>query len=421
MIRYAFAVAIGHVVRWVARIRRRGGGSAIPGVIVNKIAPGFLPSVLNSFPDGLVIVSGTAGKSTTTRLLAAIVSAHGKKVFTNPSTANISQGLTSAVLAQCSALGRISADIAILEMDEGHAAKLSAKAHPQVSVLLNVCVDQIDRFYDPLLVTNMLGTVAEHTTQAIVWNRDDGNIKVAASRALQAQSHTFGFGPELVTSSLTLMGYVRPSRSNQISTDADTVLKSSHGRQAKARVGNRDLDLVLPSSGLHYGVDAVAALSSAQAILGSSFNVDLAVRTISQAEPVFGRGETVIIDGQELDFVLIQNPTSLRLNLQSIPAETSDIMFAVGSDVRDYSYLWSVQLSSLKSLAFAAGPQAREVAVHALYSGVDVQTVEPDLLAALDRFIAAPAPRHGRKTIIFSADSMRRTRRHFGLAEQGVH
>ena len=151
MIRYAPVVAIGRLVRWVARRRKPGGGAAIPGVVVNRLAPKFLSRVLNSFPEGLVVVTGTAGKSTTTRMLAAIVSAHGKRVFTNPSTANIAQGLTSAILAQSSALGRIDAEVAILEMDEGHAARLAQEAPARISVLLNVCVDQVDRFFLSLI------------------------------------------------------------------------------------------------------------------------------------------------------------------------------------------------------------------------------------------------------------------------------
>ncbi|WP_249520745.1 Mur ligase family protein, partial [Microbacterium sp. ER1] len=75
---------------------------------------------LNGFPGGLVIVTGSAGKSTTTKMLVAALRAHGLSVFTNQSTANISQGLTSALLERVSLTGRIAGDIAVLEMDEGH-------------------------------------------------------------------------------------------------------------------------------------------------------------------------------------------------------------------------------------------------------------------------------------------------------------
>ncbi|MGN6751717.1 MAG: DUF1727 domain-containing protein, partial [Intrasporangium sp.] len=59
-LRRAPAVAIGRAVRIAARLRTPGGGSAVPGLVVNRVAPGFLGSVLSSFPEGLVVVSGSA-------------------------------------------------------------------------------------------------------------------------------------------------------------------------------------------------------------------------------------------------------------------------------------------------------------------------------------------------------------------------
>ncbi|WKK71354.1 Mur ligase family protein [Rathayibacter oskolensis] len=111
-------------------MRKPGGGSAVPGLVVNRIAPGFLPAVLDGFPEGLVVVTGSAGKSTTTKMLVAVLRAHGLSVFTNPSTANIAQGLTSALLERADLRGRIDADIAVLEMDEGHGARLAPRMSP---------------------------------------------------------------------------------------------------------------------------------------------------------------------------------------------------------------------------------------------------------------------------------------------------
>ncbi len=415
MLRYAPVVAIGRLVRWVARKRKPGGGAAIPGVVVNKLAPGFLGNTLNSFPQGLVVVTGTAGKSTTTRMLAAVVSAHGRRVFTNPSTANIAQGLTSAILAQSSFTGHIDSDIAILEMDEGHAAKLSAEAAPRVSILLNVCVDQVDRFFDPQLVTAMLSRVAQNTSETIVYNGDDASV-VDAVAGVAAQKNSFVMGSHLRAQDIDKMGYARVSTA---ATSMPTVtLQSAEKKLASLEVDGHEVSVSLPSAGIHYGVDAAAALAASRSILGSDFDVALAVSVISALDPVFGRGETITVRGQEIDFVLIQNPTSYRLNLNSMAPNAECVMIAVGSDVRDYSYLWPVHMDHLEKVAIAAGPKAKEVAIHALYGGCVVGLVEPDLNLALEKFLALPTPLDGRKTLVFSADSMRRTRRYFGLAEQ---
>src|SRR3954463_12467304 len=173
-IHWAPAVLVGRAARVAARLRKRGGGSAVPGLVVNRVAPGFLGSVLSHFPEGLVVVSGSSGKSTTTKMLVTVLEAHGKRIFTNPSTANISQGLTSALLERASLTGRIDADLAVLEMDEGHGALLSDRFRARLVVLTNVMTDQIDRFHDAEKVQAMLARIAARATDAVVLNGDDG-------------------------------------------------------------------------------------------------------------------------------------------------------------------------------------------------------------------------------------------------------
>ncbi|MEY2945933.1 MAG: hypothetical protein RL243_693, partial [Actinomycetota bacterium] len=95
--RYLPAIVIGRITRIAVRMVRPGGGSALPGLVLSKIAPGILQRTLGKVPDGLIVVTGSAGKSTTTKMLVAIARAHGLEVFTNPSTANILQGFYASI------------------------------------------------------------------------------------------------------------------------------------------------------------------------------------------------------------------------------------------------------------------------------------------------------------------------------------
>ena len=175
MIRYWPALLVGRIVRILIRLVCKGGGSALPGLILSKIAPAILYRVLGSFPKGLVIVTGSAGKSTTTKMLVNIVREHGVSVFTNPSTANIEQGFFSTIIKQGDLFGRVPGSIAILEMDEGHAAQIVEQVKPKTSVILNVFEDQLDRFIDPALVRDKLANVAKATTGKVLLNGDDQN------------------------------------------------------------------------------------------------------------------------------------------------------------------------------------------------------------------------------------------------------
>jgi UDP-N-acetylmuramoylalanine-D-glutamate ligase len=407
--RYGPAVLLGRGVRLAARLRKAGGGSAVPGLVVNRVAPGFLGSVLSSFPEGLVVVSGSSGKSTTTKMLVEILTAHGKRIFTNPSTANISQGLTSALLERASVTGRIDADLAVLEMDEGHGALLSGRFRARLVLLTNVMTDQIDRFHDAQKVQAMLGRIAARASGTVVVNGDDALL---AGLTPTADVVRFGVTDEVLSQSPRGLGYAETTASR---IGAGVVVTAVHGREATIVVGGDPLAVRLPAKGVHYAVDAAGALAAAAQLLGAAFDAGVATAALAAMAPVFGRGEIVEVRGQEVEFVLVQNPASFQLNVDELDEGLDQILVAMGSDVRDPSYFWPVDASRIGRARIVSGSKADEIALQLLYQGVEVERIEPDLAVALDAFLALPTPERGIKTIVFTADSMRRTRSHLGL------
>ncbi|MET0725683.1 MAG: Mur ligase family protein [Leifsonia sp.] len=412
--RYVPAIVIGRTVRTLARLRKPGGGSAVPGLVVNTVAPGYLANTLGSFRDGLVIVSGSSGKSTTTKMLVAILRAHGRSVFTNPSTANISQGLTSALLEEADLQGRIARDIAVLEMDEGHGALISGGLSPRVVALTNVMVDQIDRFHDSEMVAAMLTTIAARATESVVINADDGFLAdLASAVAPPVRVDRFGVTDAVLASAPHGLGHARLAAERLGAADG-VVVTSVAGRSAGIEIDGVHHDVTLPSRGIHYATDAAAALATARAVLGDDFDAKTACTAVGSLPPVFGRGEIVEVRGQRVEFVLVQNPASYQLNIDTLdPA--SPVLFAIGSDVRDPSYFWPVDTARLGRVDIVSGSKAWELALQLAYDGVGIDRVEPDLGRAIDDFLDAPVPEDGLKTIVFSADSMRRTRAHLGL------
>ncbi|GAA4375588.1 MurT ligase domain-containing protein [Agromyces bauzanensis] len=413
--RYAPAILVGRLVRFAARLRKPGGGSAIPGLIVNRIAPGYLRRTLSGFPQGLVVVSGSSGKSTTTKMLVAILRAHGVDVFTNPSTANISQGLTSALLERADWRGRVPGDMAVLEMDEGHGAVVMQGVDARAVALTNVMVDQIDRFHDSDMVAGMLAKIAARAHEAVIMNADDAYLeRIAAKAGPDITVHRFGVSQSVVDQAPRGLGHTETAATRLAAGDG-VVVESVQGRGAVLNDGRSFATIELPARGVHYAVDAAAAYATAKALLGERFSADTTARALNGIPPVFGRGERVTVRGQQVEFVLVQNPTSYQLNVDSIEPGTEQILFAMGSDVRDPSYFWRTDASSLRRVAIVSGSKAPEAALMLAYDGVQVDRVEPDLARALDDFLASPAPAAGAKTIVFTADSMRRTRAHLGL------
>ncbi len=404
------ALLIGRLIRFLVRLVRPGGGSALPGLIVSKFAPSLVYKTLNSFKQGLVVITGTAGKSTTTKMAVAIVRAHGVNVFTNPSTANIEQGFFSTIVKTGDLFGRVPGDIAILEMDEGHAAALVQKVKPRISVILNVFDDQIDRFVDPALVRDKLKVIAEQTNGLVLLNADDQNCRIIGQGI--GKSKWFSINPEV--GQIDYAKTYLPELSRQTS---DYEVAELVDRSLKLRVENSEIQFELPARGLHFALDAVAAVAAAKAILGANFDEKLTTKVLNELPPVFSRGEIREVNGEPVEFILVQNPISMQLNLDNLQGNPEQVFFAIGRDVHDPSWMWTVDLSNLKSVAMVSGFNYADAALLLEYHDIPIENVEREYFKAIDTFFALPKPTKGIKTVIYSADAMRRLRRYKGFTD----
>lgn len=415
MIRYWPALLVGRIARFLIRLVRKGGGSALPGLILSKLAPGILYRVLGSFSSGLVIVTGSAGKSTTTKMLVNIVREHGVPVFTNPSTANILQGFYSTIIERADWSGKISGQVAILEMDEAHAEELTRKIAPIQVTVLNVMEDQLDRFVDPALVRADLALVAMRATEHVLLNADDQNTLLIAQEVSEVRPRFFGIsagvlanqGKGLQNAPTYLPELERPDTSSEVS--------KLEGVRVELSGDWGVTDFELPSRGVHFALDAVAAFESARAFLGRSFDLKIATKALGEVPPVFARGEMVQVNGEDVEFILVQNPGSMQLNIDNLVGEPEQLLFAIGRDVHDPSWLWTVDYTNLKHVDICTGFNAHEAALVLHYNDVPLGLVSDDLESATATFFEMPKPKQGHKTVVFSADAMRRMRRSLGF------
>jgi len=379
--RYLPAIVIGRLTRIAVRLVRPGGGSALPGLVVSKIAPGILKRTFAKFPQGLVIITGSAGKSTTTKMVVAIARAHGLTVFTNPTTANIKQGFFSSILERSNIFGRVRADVAILEMDEGHAADLVVDIVPRQVTILNVVEDQLDRFVDPALVRDKLAIVARAAKDHLILNADDQNTVMIALTGVTADVHWFGIADKTAAKTL---GYA-PTYTEALPTPntTSTVLELE-GREVKLVSHGKRADFELPSRGLHFAIDAAAALESAKQFLGDRFDIGLARQTLADLPPVFARGEVVEVRGVPVEFILVQNPISTQLNLDNLPKKLDRVMFAIGRDVHDPSWLWTVDPRNLSPVDVVTGYNFAEAELWLRHHGQEPGFCTEDLEAAFE-------------------------------------
>ncbi len=399
------AMALGKTARFLLRLVRRGGGSALPGTIAAAIQPKLLERAIQSAPQGLVVVSGTAGKSSTTNLIVSLLRAHGLKVFTNPSTANIKQGYYASILQFANLRGQIDADIVVLEWDEGHGAALAKELKQRLSVITNVLSDQLDRFIDPVFVQEKLAEIINNSTTVIA-NRDDKNVAQIAS----VHPDCFGFGltGELVESgpSYAINFGEHPELS------ASALVKAATAERLLLMLKGLDLEIAGNFENLSQAMNTAAAVLAVDSLI--EIDRELVTQTIEALPPVFARDEMALIRDRSVRLMLVQNPTSFQLNLDKFKTTPHPLMIMAGRDIHDPSWLWTVDFSKLDFVDVVSGFNAHELALRLHYAGVHVHRVEPKIDEANEHFASLSGPE---PTIVFSADAMRRTRRYLGLAK----
>lgn len=390
MARQYLSVILGKAVKKVASLR--GGGSALPGLVIEKIDPQFLVRSLKQLPLGVVVISGTNGKTTTTKIVVELLESAGLKVFTNKTGSNFSRGVAAALLGEMDINGKISADIAVLELDEAWAAKFVQKVKPRYSLLLNVLRDQLDRFGEIDKTANLLEKIALATTETVVLNRDDKRIFKIADK-VSCQVKFFGTTTELLKLMPSDEGLKYAKDLASESVEADVKLTSVDGQKAEFLIDNQTYQAKLNLSGIYNLLNAAAALSLTRTILidaKKSKSNDELVSALSKVKPAFGRGEIIELNSQPIELILVKNPSGFRLALLSF-TDVQPTMIAINdnyADGRDMSWLWDVDFSSLPKVQSISGIRAYDMALRLMYDDVKIGDIETDIALATDKFLS---------------------------------
>ena len=360
-IRARVATTLGDAAGRVSRLTGRGDGSVIGGVVGLRVAPDLLSQL--AVGRQIVMVTGTNGKTTTTRLVAAAIGSLGQDVASNAFGANMESGLVSALS------GSPDAPYAVLEVDERYLPSMMRETRPRVVVLLNLSRDQMDRAAEIWLVAKRWrDTFGETPDCHVVANADDPLIAWAAGTAAQVTWVAAGqrwhedswccpeCGSHLRRDELGWRcgecGLSRPS--------ARWVLDGGSVIDSAGTV--RELDLSLP--GRANRSNAVMALAAAS-IFGA--DMDQALPYVRSVTSVAGRYTTVQRRGRTLKLLLAKNPAGWLEALDILEPALVPVLLAVNAQVvdgRDTSWLWDVDYRRLRGRpVFVAGERRTDLAV----------------------------------------------------------
>ena len=386
-LRSRVAIAAGTSASWASRRLGRGSGGMIGGKVALKLAPNLLADLAAHRRSA--VVSGTNGKSTTTRLLRAALFAIGE-VASNTNGDNMTPGITTALM-------RSHAPLAALEVDEMHMPVVSRFVNPQAIVLLNLSRDQLDRVGEIGAVERRLRkAVNEHPDSIVIANCDDPLIAsaawdspnvpwVAAGHAWMGDSTAFPRGGRVIHSDdswrvvpLTsvsgeegLEKYQRPEPMWWL--EDEDLSDAAHPAAVACRKDGLRIPLRLSLPGRANLSNALEALAAAVAM---GVDPQAACRAMSQVEEVAGRYSTYEIHGRLARLMLAKNPAGWQEAMYMIDPAVDQVIVAVNGQVadgQDLSWLWDVDFSVLGASArkvYACGERGADLAVRLEYAGV---------------------------------------------------
>jgi len=431
--RLALALAAGKAAGTASKVLRVGGGTSFPGSVARRIDPDVLRKVAAASDAGKVVVTGSNGKTTTCRMLAALAHASGLVVTQNRAGSNLLQGVISAAVRGTDLRGRMDAQLFLLEVDEGTVPVVSPQVQPDAFLVTNIFRDQLDRFGELYSMAKGLESVIEAlpASATVLLNGDD---PLVASLAPAARARRVYFGiradsagtqvPEHAADTIRCVRCQHPLSYRQVYLShlgdyqctecqnarpvldvAVSAIRQSPeaGSEITVETPAGTFPLQVPLPGLHNVYNAAAALACATALsLPRPLEPAQARQALAGIRPAFGRLEEIQAGDRRVTLAFVKNPTSYNASLREVLQRPGKkhVLAAHSNTVvdgEDFAWLWDVDLEQLvRQLASltVSGTRAEEVMLRFKYAGADpaLTHVLPDRAAALDGALMRTPP-----------------------------
>jgi len=436
----------------------RGGGTAAPGLVAERLDPALLTKLTAQLDHGAVIVAGTNGKTTTTRMVADTFEAMPWSVVHNRSGSNLVRGVVAAFIQRATLMGHPGGEIGVIEADEAALPELVRRVRPRILLLNNLFRDQLDRYGELDAIAKLWRSELQHldATTTVIVNADDP-VLVGVTDNIPARRICFGLnerqhildalphaadaavcrncGADLAYHALYVShlgdwycphcGRQRP----QLDYAGSDI--SLHGVETLSLAVTdpdstvRELNVGVP--GLYNAYNALAAAAVAREV-GVSWEV-IAV-AFDAFRAAFGRIERIAYKGRNLTLVLVKNPTGFNEVLRMLTSSSGGLdlptLIAINdldADGRDVSWLWDVDFEMLatgEGALATTGLRGADMANRLKYAGVDTSRIHPlpdDPAVGLDAFVDS-LPEGDSGYVLTSYTAMLTLRK--SLADRGV-
>lgn len=403
-----FSVLSCKLCRFAIRLLGRGG-TDFPGRVALKLCPGLLGYLAKDVTT--ILVTGTNGKTTTSRMVEQAMTDSGISFFANKSGANLLSGVTAEFAMHSSLTGRCKYPYALIEADEAAFKAISRYVNARAVVVTNVFRDQLDRYGEVThTLDNLKIGIANCANATICINADDS---LTRSIADEIQNRVVFYGVdtpiyekrvaelsdapycikckhEYVYDYVTyghlggyrcpVCGYGRPVPEVSVTKVLSTDTEGSHVLIA---CGGKEYDTTVNLPGGYNIYNACAAMAC-----GRALGLDPAVvsRSLFSFSCGFGRMEKFEINGTSLRMILIKNPAGCNQVLNFLTNTKEPSVFVVclndrAQDGKDISWIWDVDFEKVAGMGdrlaqlLVSGVRADDMALRFHYAGVPAEKI----------------------------------------------
>ena len=369
-IRTNFAIQAGKFTRWALQTFTNGG-SSFPGKVAHAIDPHILKHLSDHYE--VIIVSGTNGKTLTTSLIVQLLKQKYPNILTNPTGANLTQGIVSTFLNHTPVKGE--KNIAVLEVDEATIKHITPFIQPKLFVFTNIFRDQMDRFGEIYTTYQYMLDGASFAPEATILS--NGDAPIFNSDTLPNPRLYFGFNHaedghyqahyntdgilcphchsilqyNFITYS-NLGKYYCPNGDFKRPELDYSVTELTELSLTKSSFKIDGFDFSLPIGGLYNIYNALSAYATARFFGLTPEEIQAG---FGQAQRVFGRQETFTLEDKEVMINLIKNPVGFNQIVQLLGYEKEEFSLAVllndnYADGQDISWIWDGEFEELAKL-----------------------------------------------------------------------
>ncbi len=398
------AIIVGKILIKAIRLLKVGGGSALPGLLVEKIYPDILSGLSEGiFTKGIIVITGTNGKTTTAWIISNVLEKKGFKVLNNFTGSNLPRGIISSIIEKTDIRCRKKFDYGVFEVDEAATKTIIPILNPSAILVTNLFRDQLDRYGEIDKTASIIFEAInsnKNKKQTIILNGNDPLISSFSKKITVGKILFFGIkkadysvesvidmkycplcNKEMVFSTrfyghlgnylCTNCGFKTP----EMDFYADGIeFKKTFSLSFKIHIKERlDIYEINP---MLFGFFNIFNITAAFSML-SFLNVDpdFIKKSIEITKFVFGRMEKFESEGKNIMILLGKNPVGFAEDINVVDFDKNKKTYLIilndnFADGTDISWIWDVPFEKInkESLVISSGIRAADMALRLKYA-----------------------------------------------------